>query len=79
MQYAKHYVVPEDESMVVREAAIAYSFFPNANRGKEYVERVEACAFTNSQLRDVVAYSMEEVAKGNYYTAQEAREHFLSL
>ena len=79
MQNNKHYNIPEDNPMFASEAAIAYSNIPNPDKGREYVKSVEACAFTDSQLRDVVAYSLQEVANGNYYTAEQAAEHFLSL
>ena len=79
MQNNKQYNIPGDTPMFASEAAIAYSTIPDPERGREYVESVRACAFNDSQLRDVVAYSLQEVADGNYYTAEQAAEHFMSL
>lgn len=79
MQNNKQYNIPEDTPVFANEAAIAYSNASNSERGREYVKSVKACAFTDSQLRDVVAYSLQEVENGNYYTAEQAAEHFLSL
>lgn len=79
MQNNKQYNIPEDTPMFASEAAIAYTNAPNPERGRKYVKSVRACAFTDSQLRDVVANSLQEVANGNYYTAEQAAAHFMSL
>ncbi len=79
MQDNKQYNIPEDTPMFASEAAIAYSDIPTPERGKVYVKSVKACAFTDAQLRDVVAYSLQEAENGNYYTAEQAVEHFMSL
>ena len=79
MSNTKPYVIPEEEAMMANEPAVAYSTMPDPERGKELVRNVETCAFTDSQLRDVVAYSLQEMAKGNCYTAEQAAAHFMSL
>ena len=79
MQNDKQYNIPEETPMLACEAAVAYLDIPNSARGKEYLENAKACAFTDTQLRDIVAYSMQEVAKGHYYTAEQATEHFMNI
>lgn len=79
MKNTKAYVIPEDESMIASEPAVAYSSIPDPERGKEWVRTVKSCAFTDSQLRDVVAYSLQEMNNGNYYTAEQAAAHFMNL